>query len=207
MTEPSFFKTGVNTSRRAFVRHTATVVAALGLPKMACAALSYALTPLSDEISLITGVGGNVLAFRADGGMLLVDSGGINGTETLQDVLGNLDGGTNVHTLFNTHWHPGQVSGNAHFARQGAKIIAHQKTLLHLSTDYYLFEEDRYQKALPAAAHPAETFYTGGTLAAGSEVIDYGYLQLAHTDGDNYVRFPKANVIAVGDVVSTGIDP
>ena len=39
-------------------------------------------------------------------------------------------------------------------------------------------------------------------LTVGGRRIEYGYLIEAHTDGDIYVAFPDANVIAVGDVVS-----
>src|SRR5690606_34130346 len=39
------------------------------------------------------------------------------------------------------------------------------------------------------------------------ETIELGYLALAHTDGDIYVHFREANVIAVGDVVSPARDP
>ena len=42
---------------------------------------------------------------------------------------------------------------------------------------------------------------------AGTEQIDYGYLPLAHTDGDIYVFFKTSNVLAVGDVASPLRDP
>ena len=43
--------------------------------------------------------------------------------------------------------------------------------------------------------------------ATGGERIDYGYLTLAHTNGDIYVHFRNANVLAVGDVASPLRDP
>jgi glyoxylase-like metal-dependent hydrolase (beta-lactamase superfamily II) len=85
--------------------------------------------------------------------------------------------------------------------------VAHAKTRAHLAVDYYLPVENRYQKALPTAAHPAETFYTTGQTAVGGKAIDYGYLLEAHTDGDIFVRFRDANVIAVGDALSPVRDP
>jgi glyoxylase-like metal-dependent hydrolase (beta-lactamase superfamily II) len=44
-------------------------------------------------------------------------------------------------------------------------------------------------------------------MTAGGENIDFGYLLEAHTDGDIYVHFRNANVIAVGDAVSPLRDP
>ena len=58
-----------------------------------------------------------------------------------------------------------------------------------MSTDYWVPAEDRYEKARPKAARPTETFLTTGSMKAGAEQIDYGYLTLAHTSGDIYVFF------------------
>ena len=86
-------------------------------------------------------------------------------------------------------------------------IIAHEKTRARLATDYYLGVEDRYEKALPKAAHPTVTFFTGNQTLAGKERIEYGHLLEAHTDGDIYVFFRDANVLAAGDAISPLKDP
>jgi glyoxylase-like metal-dependent hydrolase (beta-lactamase superfamily II) len=44
-------------------------------------------------------------------------------------------------------------------------------------------------------------------MKAGTEQIDYGYLNLAHTSGDIYVFFKTSNILAVGDVASPMRDP
>jgi glyoxylase-like metal-dependent hydrolase (beta-lactamase superfamily II) len=100
-----------------------------------------------------------------------------------------------------------QVGSNAAFGEAGATIIAHEKTRAHLATDYYLPDEDRYQKALPKEGQPSQSFYTTGETLVDGERIEYGYLLEAHTDGDIYVFFRDANVIAVGDAVSPERDP
>ena len=43
------------------------------------------------------------------------------------------------------------------FAAAGAKIIAHEHTRQWMSTDYWVPDEDRYEKARPKAAWPTET--------------------------------------------------
>src|SRR5690606_33754168 len=80
-------------------------------------------------------------------------------------------------------------------------------TRQRLSTDWYVPHEQRYHRALPAAALPTRTFHGEGRLEAGGETIDYGYLVEAHTDGDIYVHFREANVLAAGDAVSPLRDP
>ena len=87
------------------------------------------------------------------------------------------------------------------------RIIAHKRTLEWMSADHWIQADDRYEKARPKVARPTETFLTTGSLTAGGEQIDYGYLTLAHTNGDIYVHFRNANVLAVGDVASPLRDP
>ncbi len=118
-----------------------------------------------------------------------------------------LPGAEHPHTLFNTHWHLEQVGSNARLGRAGAHIVAHEKTRLRLATGYYLPEEDRYEPPLPEEAVPSESFFTTGTMTIDERRVDYGYLLEAHTDGDIYVHFRDANVIAVGDAVSPARDP
>ncbi len=158
---------------------------------------------LADGISLVSGLGGNVLAYAGDQGLLLVDSGAPGQTARLLDILG----GDKVSVLFNSHWHQEQVGGNAEIGASGARLIAHERTRLRLATDFYLPAEDRYQRALPAEAQPAETFYTDAAMEFNGSRIDYGYLPLAHTDGDIYVYLREADLVAVGDALSPAVDP
>lgn len=200
-------KSDLNTGRRRLLGGTLSAVALAGLPRALVAADSPAVTAISNTLHVISGVGGNVLAYRRGDGMLLVDTGAANHTDALLQALAGLDGGDTVHTVFNTHWHTDQVGGNTVFGEQGAAIYAHDKTRQYLSIPYYLPTEARYQPAMPAAAWPAHTFYDGGELGTGNDMLTYGYLEMAHTNADIYVHFHQANVIAVGDVVSPQRDP
>jgi len=142
--------------------------------------------------------GANLIAFSAPDGLVLVDSGA---------PKSKVATGSKVQTLFNTHYHTDQTGNNEAFGTAGAKIVAHLRTREWMSTDYWIPLEDRYEKARPKAARPTETFLTTGSLKAGTEQIDYGYLPLAHTSGDIYIFFRTANVLAVGDVASPLRDP
>lgn len=158
---------------------------------------------LTDRISVISGVPGNVVVLSASDGLVLVDSGS---AALAKAVRGNLHG-ANVHTLINTHYHADQTGGNALFGAAGASIHSHVITRQWLATDFYVPADDRWVKALPAVALPTVTFRDQAELKAGGETIECGYLLEAHTRGDIYVYFRDSNVLAVGDVASPLRDP
>jgi cyclase len=185
-------------------------VLGLTLPPFARSAFSQgspAVVPVSEGFVMLTGAGGNILVRTASTGQVLVDSGAAAFTDAVLAQLRGLPGGGRVTTLFNTHWHLDQVGGNLAVGQSGATIIAHEKTRARLTTDYYLGYEDRYEKALPAASRPTVTLFSGDKTLAGKERIEYGDLLEAHTDGDIYVFFRDANVLAAGDAISPLKDP
>jgi glyoxylase-like metal-dependent hydrolase (beta-lactamase superfamily II) len=157
----------------------------------------FAQNRLTDKLAVVDAGGANVVSLSTDDGFVLVDSGAPK----------SFAPSSKVQTLFNTHYHTDQTGNNEIFAAAGAKIVAHERTRQWMSTDYWVPSEDRYEKARPKAARPTEVFETTGTLKAGDEQIDYGYLPLAHTSGDIYVYFKTSNVLAVGDVASPERDP
>ncbi len=168
---------------------------------------SSSITRLNDTLSLITGVGTNVLALSTTEGVVLVDSGAPQSGPSLIKALFEIAGSRRVQTVFNTHFHLENTGSNEAFGQAGAQILAHERTREWMATPYWIPSEDRYQKPRPKAAQPTETFYTSGSLKAGTEQIDYGYLIEAHTSGDIYVFFRNSNVLAVGDVASPARDP
>jgi len=197
-------------NRRAILKGALGGVLSLTLPPFARYAFSQesrAIVPVREGFVMLTGAGGNVLVRTASAGQVLVDSGAAAFTDAVLAHLRGLPGGGRVTTLFNTHWHREQVGGNLAVGRSEATIIAYEKTRAHLATDYYLWDEDRYEKARPAAAHPTVTFFSGDQALAGNERIEYGHLLEAHTDGDIYVFFRDANVLAAGDAISPLRDP
>jgi glyoxylase-like metal-dependent hydrolase (beta-lactamase superfamily II) len=157
----------------------------------------FAQNRLTEKIALMNAGGANVLALTTDDGLVLVDSGAPK----------SFDAPAKVQALFNTHYHLDQTGNNEVYSATGTKIIAHERTRQWMATDYWVPAEDRYQKARPKAAWPTEVFETTGSLEMGLEQIDYGYLPLAHTNGDIYVYFRPSNVLAVGDVASPLRDP
>jgi cyclase len=197
------------TSRRAVLKGIAGGFSGLALPSVARVAVAQGAiteTAVAPGFTVLSGAGGNVLAVATEAGKVLVDSGAASASAALRTAVDSLPGG-GVAMLFNTHWHLDQIGSNEAFGAAGATIVAHEKTRQRLTTGYYLTNEDRYEQALPTAARPTVTFHDNDSTTVGGRRIEYGYLLEAHTDGDIYVGFPEANIIAVGDVVSPVRDP
>lgn len=194
----------MNPQRREFLRRLAGGAAAFGLSRAAFAqaastsTASPAVSKLTEKISLITGVGNNVIALAGDGGTLLVDCGDpAHG----QDVL-KLAG--NIKTVINTHWHLESTGGNDVMARAGAKLVSSVNTELWMTQEIPHDWEKKVYPPRAQEARPTETFYTTGKTTFAGEPVEYGLMTMAHTDGDIYIHFPQSNVLVAGDAVQPG---
>jgi cyclase len=169
------------------------------------AAGGVAMQKLTDDLHLLTADGINIVALTGVEGALLVDGGPAARSDALLDAVAKLPGGGPVHTLFNTHWHREQTGSNERLGKAKATIVAHENTRLWLSTDVtWPWDASRTFEPLPEVARPNRTTFDKDRLSAGSKTVEYGYLRhAAHTDGDLYVFFPNANVLAVGDSVTS----
>jgi cyclase len=196
--------------RRDFLR----TAAAVALPVWGSSRVLGAQQPavasrrLTDTLVVLDLGDSNVLCSRADPqGLVLVDSGARKSATQLVGALQTVRDNAPVQVVFNTHYHADQTGNNETVAATGAKIVAHEHTRQWMSTDYWVPAENRYEKARVKTAWPTDTFRVTGSLKVGNEQVDYGHLPLAHTDGDIYVFFRDANVLAVGDVASPLRDP
>jgi cyclase len=200
----------ISASRRAFLRQASAGVAGVGFASWMPAARSAGgleVSEVADGLSLVRGAGANILVRSTSAGQIVVDSGSANARNAVLATFDELPG-DGVLALFDTHWHPEQVGANETIGTAGAPIFAHAKTHQRLAAGYYLQDEDRYERPLPPAALPTETFFDGvQTTQIAGLTIDYGYLIEAHTDGDIFIAFPDINVIAVGDALSPERDP
>ena len=151
---------------------------------------------LGDNLYLLTGAGGNVVARTGAQGVVMVDGGLAQNAGALAQALAALPNSGPVRTLFNTHWHPEQTGSNEKLGAAGCTIIAQENTRLWLQQNItWPWNGQKFTK-FAKIAQPNKTFYDNGTLGE----IKYGYISdAAHTDGDLYVYFPRQNVLAVGD--------
>jgi cyclase len=199
-----------SSNRRDFIRTFVAATAGISFSRVAFGtAGDSAITPtrLTDNLTLLSGLGGNVVVLAQPDGLLLVNGGLRERTADLVKFLDNQFKGQRVTTLFNTDWHLEHTGSNEAFRKSGAKIIAHENTKLWIGADFYSDWENKRYKPRPPEALPTETFYMNGKTTFGKVAIEYGYMMQAHTDGDIYIFFPEQNVLVAGDVVSVGQYP
>lgn len=166
------------------------------------------VTPLGAHLTMLSGFGGNVVALGGPDGLLVIDSGAPEHGRDLLKALTALAGGHPIRTVFNTHWHWEHTGGNDLLRKAGARIIAHENTRLWLDTEIVEEWEHRTYPPRPAQALPTDTFYyKSNQLTFGDEVVEYGWLGQAHTDGDIYVLLRNRNVLVTGGVLTVGRYP
>ena len=181
-------------TRRTFLKAAS---AGLAAPFAFAQAPQIATTQLVDNLYLLIGAGGNVIARAGAEGIVMVDGGLAQNAVALAQAVAALPNSGPVRTLFNTHWHPEQTGSNEKLGLSGATIIAQENTRLWLQQNITWPWNGQKFKKLAKIAQPNKTFYDKGALDSG---IRYGYISdAAHTDGDLYVYFPQQNVLAVGD--------
>jgi cyclase len=141
-----------------------------------------------------------VIAFANNAGSVLVDTGDAARAAGVLRLAGT------VNRVFNTHYHLESTGGNDVMAQAGATIVAHLNTRLWMTQEIIRdWEGGKVYPPRAKGALPAETFRgTAGEMEIGGERIEYGLLTQAHTDGDIFVHFRNANVLAVGDAVQPG---
>lgn len=175
--------------------------------RTAAATETIKTTKLTDTISLLQGVGGNIVCQIGPDGKVVIDSGIATGTRQLLDALAKLDE-HRLRLLINTHWHFDHTDGNAVLHLQGgAVIIAHDNTRVRLASPQYLRTYDVHFPAAPEAALPQDTFPDSCTLWVNNDELSLVHTPDAHTDTDIFIHFVKGNVIHAGDLWFNGMYP
>jgi glyoxylase-like metal-dependent hydrolase (beta-lactamase superfamily II) len=164
-------------------------------------------TKISENFTMLSGAGANILVLMQADGVLLVNGGAAERTAELLKAISDISAGKKVQTLFNTCWHLDSTGANDTLGKAGTKIIAHENTKLWMSTTFHCQWQNRTYTPRAKEALPNSTFYTTGKMTFGKEEIQYGYLGQANTDGDIYVFFPGANILVTGDVFTVGRYP
>jgi cyclase len=163
-------------------------------------------TNLGDGVYMLEGQGGNITVATAKDGIIMVDAEFAplhDKIKTAISVISNKP----IKWLINTHFHGDHTGGNAPFAKDGAIIVAHAnvKTRLAAGTTNGLTGV----KTPPAegGALPGKTYTDSFKIMMSGRVADLKHIANAHTDGDTYVWFKTANVLATGDTFTNGRYP
>src|SRR5215468_278878 len=87
-------------------------------------------TRISENFTMLSGAGANVLVLTQGDGVLLVNGGVAERSGDLLKAVSGISGGKKVQTLFNTCWHLDSTGANDTLGKTGTKIIAHENTKL-----------------------------------------------------------------------------
>jgi cyclase len=161
---------------------------------------------LADNLTLLSGPGGNVVVLNGADGKVIVDTFVSPAWAKLKESLDAI-GNAPLKTVINTHWHFDHVDNNAPLRAAGAKVVAHENTKKRMSEAHDLPVLGLHFPPSPAEALPQQTFATTHKLQANGETLVLQHVAPAHTDTDIFVHFQKANVIQTGDVFFNGIFP
>lgn len=161
-------------------------------------------TPLGERLVMLSGPGGNVVVLHGPDGTVVVDSFVQSAWPKLKAELEGLDPRP-VKTLIDTHWHFDHTDNNANFRAAGAAVVAHVNTKTRLGQPHELL--GMHLAPSPATFFPTETFTERQGMRSNGEEIEMFHLPPAHTDGDIFVHYRKANVLHTGDVFFNGVYP
>ncbi len=153
---------------------------------------------LRDNVSLISGSGGNVLVLPGVHGKILVDSGFATSKVQMARALQSISPDP-LRYLINTHWHFDHTDGNAWMHGAGATIFAHENTLVRMKHKQVIPEFEGVYPPSASAALPAVTFEHSKCMKANGQEIVLARYTPAHTDTDISVFFRDADVLHAGD--------
>jgi cyclase len=161
---------------------------------------------LRDNLTMLYGPGGNMVALNGPDGKLLVDSSFLSVAPKLKQALDEL-GPAPMKLLINTHWHFDHTDGNAPVHAAGATIVGHENTRKRLSAPQDIIALGMHFDAAPMDAWPQATFTDRLKIYFNNEDLSLSYVPLAHTDTDILIRYEKANVLHMGDIFFNGMYP
>lgn len=162
-------------------------------------------TALGHGLYMLEGQGGNITVACGQDGVIQVDGEFAPLHDKIKSAVDRACGGKPVKYLVNTHFHGDHTGGNAGFAKDGAQIVAHENLKLRLEHGSTNGLSGAKTAAVEKTALPVKTYSTEGVqLMVEGQSAFVNHPRSAHTDTDSYVYFPAANVIATGDIVSTG---
>jgi glyoxylase-like metal-dependent hydrolase (beta-lactamase superfamily II) len=162
------------------------------------------LLHVQGNISMLAGAGGNIAVQTGKDGILLVDAGSAALTEKILATLRTASRGQ-VTYIVNTTDRDDHVGGNANFARMGrplaiARAAQARVFIVGFSSMLDRMSDPKTKSSVPDVGWPNDT-YSGPqkNLSFNGDAVQI-FHQSASTDGDSFVLFRRADVIATGDI-------
>lgn len=162
--------------------------------------------PVSDNIYMLSGQGGNIGLFLGEDGTFIIDDQFAPLTEKILAAIKSV-GGDTPRFLINTHFHGDHTGGNENLGNVGTLIVAHDKVRERLVAGSYIKEFGMNSPPANKAALPVLTFSEDMHFYINDDSVNAVHVPSAHTDGDSIIYFKKANVVHAGDIFFNGFYP
>jgi cyclase len=163
-------------------------------------------TDLGDNVYMLEGQGGNITVAVAQNGIIMVDGQYAPLHDKIKAAVATISN-LPVKYLINTHYHGDHTGGNEPFAKDGVTIVAQDNVKKRLAAGTTNGLTGDQTPPAPQGALPTDTYTNFSKVRLPGRVADLKHIPNAHTDGDTYVWFKTANVLATGDTFSNGRYP
>ncbi|MGE5716360.1 MAG: MBL fold metallo-hydrolase [Acidobacteriota bacterium] len=161
---------------------------------------------LAEGVWMLTGAGGNIGVSAGADGVFLVDDQYAPLTAKIKAALATISDKP-VRFVLNTHWHGDHVGGNENLGKAGVVVVAHDNVRKRMSSEQFIKVFNSKVPPSPAAALPLVTFADSISFHVNGDDVEAFHVPPAHTDGDSFVYFRKANVLHMGDTFFNGLYP
>jgi glyoxylase-like metal-dependent hydrolase (beta-lactamase superfamily II) len=160
-------------------------------------------TRLTDDVYMLSGLGGNVGVLTAPQGVVVVDTMTlVRQGDAIEDAVRAITSAPIV-AILNTHYHFDHTHGNPAFPA-GTKVVSTKRTLQHLHD-----RDAEYWAETPARALLPNDTFDGERkeLSLGGKTARSYHFGRGHTDGDMVVLFVEDRVLHTGDLFFNGHYP
>jgi glyoxylase-like metal-dependent hydrolase (beta-lactamase superfamily II) len=187
------------------------VLGAMGVALLATAAAAqtnYAAvqikpTDLGHRTWMLEGNGGNITVIVGDDAVIMVDTQFAPLHDKIKAAVAELTGKP-IRYVVDTHLHGDHTGGNQAFWMDGATIVGQDLLKKSMAEGTTNALSGARTPPSPASALPTITYADRMTLSVKGRKVELVHMPHAHTRGDTAVWVPDADVLATGDIVSTG---
>ncbi len=152
---------------------------------------------------MLVGQGGNITVAVGTDGIIMVDTQFAPLHDKIKAAVAKISP-LPIKYIVNTHYHGDHTGGNELFQKDGATVVADPNVGKRLASSVTNALTGAVTPPAATGAIPKQTYKDTTTLTFGGRGAQVMHEPYAHTDGDSAVYFADANVLATGDIVSTG---